>query len=147
MSNDNQQADVTFLWNGSPITARQGDSIAAALWRAGITTLARSRKPMLPWMAERFSTLTTLLPVAVTVRTRPPLAGSFGGAYVVFAKFGENWKPSVTGSSRPRDNIMETKWGVADASVGLPGLTTADGAFAIAADGTFSIVADKIQDA
>lgn len=28
-------------------------------------TLARSRKPMLPWMAERFSTLTTLLPVAV----------------------------------------------------------------------------------
>lgn len=44
MSNDNQQADITFLWNGSPIKARQGDSVAAALWRAGITTLARSRK-------------------------------------------------------------------------------------------------------
>ncbi|PSJ62727.1 2Fe-2S iron-sulfur cluster-binding protein [Pseudaminobacter soli (ex Li et al. 2025)] len=44
MSHDNQQAEVTFLWNGAPIRARQGDCVAAALWRAGITTLARSRK-------------------------------------------------------------------------------------------------------
>lgn len=44
MSHDNQHAEVTFLWNGSSIRARQGDSVAAALWRAGITTLARSRK-------------------------------------------------------------------------------------------------------
>ncbi|MCP8894728.1 (2Fe-2S)-binding protein [Shinella daejeonensis] len=35
---------VAFLWNGTRIEARQGDSVAAALWRAGITTLARSRK-------------------------------------------------------------------------------------------------------
>lgn len=44
MSQDNQHAEVSFLWNGSRITARQGDSVAAALWRAGVTTLARSRK-------------------------------------------------------------------------------------------------------
>lgn len=39
-----QQTEVTILWNGARIKARQGDSVAAALWRAGITTLARSRK-------------------------------------------------------------------------------------------------------
>jgi sarcosine oxidase subunit alpha len=48
MSHDEQQAGVTFLWNGSRIRARQGDSVAAALWRAGITTLARSRKSHRP---------------------------------------------------------------------------------------------------
>jgi hypothetical protein len=35
---------VTFTWNGTPIKAVAGDSVAAALWRAGITSLARSRK-------------------------------------------------------------------------------------------------------
>ncbi len=44
MGHGNQQGEVTFLWNGSLIRAREGDSVAAALWRAGITTLARSRK-------------------------------------------------------------------------------------------------------
>lgn len=44
MSQDSQHKPVTFLWNGTRITARQGDSVAAALWRAGVTTLARSRK-------------------------------------------------------------------------------------------------------
>lgn len=44
MTDGNQQAEVTFLWNGSRVKARQGDSVAAALWRTGITTLARSRK-------------------------------------------------------------------------------------------------------
>ncbi|PYE30302.1 NADPH-dependent 2,4-dienoyl-CoA reductase/sulfur reductase-like enzyme [Rhizobium sp. PP-F2F-G38] len=42
--NGNKQVEVTFLWNGSRIKALQGDSVAAALWREGITTLARSRK-------------------------------------------------------------------------------------------------------
>lgn len=42
MSTD--KADFTFLWNGSSIRAKQGDSVAAALWRAGVTTFARSRK-------------------------------------------------------------------------------------------------------
>lgn len=44
MSLDSLQTEITFIWNGSPIKARQGDSVAAALWRAGITTMARSRK-------------------------------------------------------------------------------------------------------
>lgn len=44
MSQDGAQTDTTFLWNGAPIAARRGDTVAAALWRAGITTLARSRK-------------------------------------------------------------------------------------------------------
>ncbi|AOF89480.1 pyridine nucleotide-disulfide oxidoreductase family protein [Sinorhizobium sp. RAC02] len=35
---------MVFFWNGSRIRAEQSDSVAAALWRAGIITLARSRK-------------------------------------------------------------------------------------------------------
>lgn len=34
----------TFLWDGTPVEARDGDSFAAALYRAGHRTLTRSRK-------------------------------------------------------------------------------------------------------
>ena len=36
--------DISFRWNGKTLSARQGDSLSAALWRAGVTTFARSRK-------------------------------------------------------------------------------------------------------
>jgi 2Fe-2S iron-sulfur cluster protein/pyridine nucleotide-disulfide oxidoreductase len=35
---------LAFLWNGREVTARAGDTIAAALWRRGILTLGVSRK-------------------------------------------------------------------------------------------------------
>lgn len=44
ISSEPQKTETTFLWNGMAITARPGDTVAAALWRAGITTIARSRK-------------------------------------------------------------------------------------------------------
>lgn len=44
MSDESQGGETTFLWNGTTIAARPGDTVAAALWRAGITTIARSRK-------------------------------------------------------------------------------------------------------
>ncbi|NPD16792.1 sarcosine oxidase subunit alpha [Xinfangfangia sp. D13-10-4-6] len=34
----------TIRWNGKSIAVTEGDSLAAALWRAGVTTFARSRK-------------------------------------------------------------------------------------------------------
>src|SRR5690606_2730404 len=34
--------------------------------------------------------------------TRPPLAGQYGGAYVVFGKFPDNWKPSAGVASSQR---------------------------------------------
>jgi len=37
-------APVHFRWNGVTISGYAGETVAAALWRAGITTLARSRK-------------------------------------------------------------------------------------------------------
>lgn len=43
MTRGNEQT-ITFYWNGRPVSARQGDTVAAALWRAGVTTFARSRK-------------------------------------------------------------------------------------------------------
>lgn len=33
-----------FLWNGMRIESRPGDTVAMALWRSGVTSLARSRK-------------------------------------------------------------------------------------------------------
>jgi hypothetical protein len=41
-----------------------------------------------------------------TTGTRPPLSGKFGGAYVVFGKFADTWKPSVgaLGASRKVDS-------------------------------------------
>ncbi|MFC4625940.1 2Fe-2S iron-sulfur cluster-binding protein [Daeguia caeni] len=44
MTKQHGQSSLTFTWNGSKISARPGDTVAAALLRAGITTLARSRK-------------------------------------------------------------------------------------------------------
>src|SRR5262245_58005729 len=35
---------ITIRWEGRPVEARAGDSVAAALYAAGIRTLARSRK-------------------------------------------------------------------------------------------------------
>jgi sarcosine oxidase subunit alpha len=35
---------LVFSWNGRPLTARTGDTIAIALWRHGISQLASSRK-------------------------------------------------------------------------------------------------------
>jgi len=37
-------ATLYFYWNGVKLSAHAGDTVAAALWRAGITVLARSRK-------------------------------------------------------------------------------------------------------
>lgn len=36
--------EIRFRWNGKTLSARPGDSLSAALWRAGVTTFARSRK-------------------------------------------------------------------------------------------------------
>lgn len=44
MDRDSRHPAVTFFWNGTSVTGQRGDTVAAALWRAGVTTLARSRK-------------------------------------------------------------------------------------------------------
>ncbi len=44
MSKEDRKTGISFLWNGSKVTGQPGDSVAAALWRAGVTTLTRSRK-------------------------------------------------------------------------------------------------------
>ncbi|WP_396659428.1 HtaA domain-containing protein, partial [Microbacterium sp.] len=69
--------------------------------------------------------------------TRPPLAGSFGGAYVVFGKFADEWKPSegAPGSTR---TVITQRWGVAEADFG-GAVNAGNGGFPIAADGSFSM--------
>ncbi|HKP08780.1 MAG TPA: HtaA domain-containing protein [Microbacterium sp.] len=67
--------------------------------------------------------------------TRPPLAGKFGGSYIVFGKFLDVWAPSSGAPTSARPGI-DTKWGVHAADVASIG-GAARGAIAIAADGTF----------
>ena len=68
--------------------------------------------------------------------TRPPLQGSFTGAYVVFGSFADEWRPSTGGTSAARKGF-DTKWGLLAADMPKVGGTAA-GAIEIAADGTFS---------
>ena len=66
---------------------------------------------------------------------RPPLQGSFAGAYVVFGSFAEAWQPSAGAASSTRKGI-DTKWGVHEAQLAAIG-GAARGGIVIAADGTF----------
>ena len=71
-----------------------------------------------------------------TSGTRPPLAGKFTGAYVVFGSFLENWKPSAKAPSSAR-KVIEQKWGVHQADLATIGGAAAGG-IVINADGTFT---------
>ncbi len=72
--------------------------------------------------------------VPATTGTRPPLAGKFGGAYIVFGKFPENWKPSAGAPSGNRKNGGQV-WGVSPDDLA----TVGTGGTAIAADGSFTV--------
>lgn len=76
------------------------------------------------------------LPGTGTNGTRPPLSGQFAGAYVVFGKFPDTWKPSAGVASSAR-NVITQKWAVPAASVETIGGASA-GAIVLNADGTFT---------
>ncbi|GLU88566.1 hypothetical protein Agsp01_08210 [Agromyces sp. NBRC 114283] len=69
--------------------------------------------------------------------TRPPLAGKFGGAYVVFGSFLDVWQPSVGAPSSARV-VDSQKWVVNPEDVATIG-GAARGAVAIEADGSFRV--------
>ena len=71
-----------------------------------------------------------------TSGTRPPLAGTFTGSYVVFGSFLETWQPTV-GAPVSARKAFDTKWGVLAADMATIGGDKA-GAIEIAADGTFT---------
>jgi len=75
--------------------------------------------------------------------TRPPLMGRPSGAYVVFGKFSEAWKPSEGATSAARVTSSQ-KWAVLAedmATIGGPGT----GAVELRADGSFTatVIVDK----
>lgn len=76
------------------------------------------------------------LPGAGTNGTRPPLSGMFSGAYVVFGKFLDTWKPSAGVASSAR-KVITQKWAVPAASIATVGGANA-GAIELNADGTFT---------
>lgn len=71
-----------------------------------------------------------------TTGTRPPLAGKFTGAYVVFGKFFDVWKPTADAATAARKGFV-TKWALPAESIETVGGANA-GAVELAADGTFS---------
>ena len=79
-----------------------------------------------------------------TSGTRPPLAGKFGGAYVVFGKFADTWKPSAWAPSSAR-KIGSQIWAVSPEDA----VALGSQAVAIGADGSFSVQlrADRALDA
>ncbi|TBN57602.1 hypothetical protein EYE40_09505 [Glaciihabitans arcticus] len=79
---------------------------------------------------------TGFLPSTDTNGARPPLAGKFSGAYVVFGKYPDNWKPSAGVSSSLRKNGA-TKWAVLAEDVETIG-GAAGGAVTLNADGSFT---------
>ena len=61
----------------------------------------------------------------------PPLAGSFGGVYVVFGKFRAGWQPSSSQSSTTANRtVVQSRWGVMQANFATVGGSSA-GAFVI----------------
>lgn len=69
------------------------------------------------------------------VGTRPPLAGQPSGAYVVFGRFAQEWKPS-TGAPAAGRKIADQKWALPTSSFQTMG--GADPYVEIDADGTFT---------
>lgn len=68
---------------------------------------------------------------------RPPLAGRFAGAYVVFGSFADAWRPSEGAASGTRV-VDSQRWVVDAADVASIGGAAA-GAVAVAADGSFEL--------
>ncbi|UYN83427.1 MAG: HtaA domain-containing protein [Microcella sp.] len=74
-----------------------------------------------------------------TTATRFPLAGSFGGVYVVFGSYAEVWKPSEgAGSAARKAAPGQTRWVVNPENVATIGGANAGGV-AIEADGSFEV--------
>lgn len=80
---------------------------------------------------------------SVATGARPPLAGKAAGAYVVFGKFAEQWRPSAGAPGTSRVNSVQ-KWAVPAQSMSTIG-GTASGAVELTADGSFTaeLVIDK----
>ena len=71
--------------------------------------------------------------------TRPPLAGQFGGVYVVFGSFADEWQPSTGATSATRKVAPgQQKWVVNPENVDTIGGPLA-GAVAIDGDGSFEV--------
>ncbi|GAA2234363.1 hypothetical protein N1031_09570 [Herbiconiux moechotypicola] len=73
---------------------------------------------------------------AATTAVRPPLAGSFGGVYVVFGRFDSTWKPSEGAASSARSGLS-TVWAVNAADMATIG-GAERGAIELEPDGTFT---------
>ena len=108
-----------------------------------VPAVAVSDTTLLPNGAQEVTVTGTGFDPDAAIGTRPPLAGKTGGAYVVFGKFAENWRPSASAPGANRVNSNQ-KWAVlADdmATIGGPEA----GAVELTPEGSFSatVTVDK----
>ena len=69
--------------------------------------------------------------------TRPPLAGTYPGSYVVLGAFADEWKPSEGAASSVRKPVITQKWAVLAEDMQAIGGEAA-GAIPMSADGSFT---------
>ncbi|KRB79572.1 hypothetical protein ASE01_22830 [Nocardioides sp. Root190] len=91
---------------------------------------------LLPNGAHEVTVTGTGFDPALATGTRQPLSGKPAGAYVVFGKFPEVWKPSASVASSLR-KVSSQQWAVLAADMGTVGGPNA-GAIELAPDGSFT---------
>jgi hypothetical protein len=80
------------------------------------------------------------------VGTRPPLAGQWSGAYVIFGSFADTWKPSE-GAARGSRVGFEQRWLLPQATIDSNPAVFAEEGIPVAADGTFSFEVSVAEEA
>lgn len=95
-----------------------------------------SERELLPNGQQQVTVEGTGFDPAEVTGTRPPLAGKSGGAYVVFGKFADNWRPSEGAPAANRVN-SDQKWAVRAEDMGTIGGENG-GAAELKADGSFT---------
>ncbi|RZU63897.1 Ig-like domain-containing protein [Microterricola gilva] len=127
-----------YTYSGSGAKAAQFETFTPITFapKAVTPTVSVSKTEGLNPAGETVTvTGTGFVPGDGTSGTRPPLAGKFGGSYVVFGRFADAWKPSETAPSTARV-VADQKWAVPAADMATIGGANA-GAIELKADGTF----------
>ncbi|HWK19464.1 MAG TPA: hypothetical protein VNR37_01675, partial [Microbacteriaceae bacterium] len=125
------EAETGTLFGASAMSTMDADEAAPTVTVSKTTGLARDGETI------TVSGTGFVNAGAATTGTRPPLAGEFTGAYIVFGKFADSWKPTDNAASSARFGI-ETRWGVLAEDLATIGGEAAGGVV-IEADGSFSI--------
>ncbi|SEC58874.1 Ig-like domain (group 3) [Nocardioides exalbidus] len=126
--------------SGGSVDARKLTTPLNVTWAPRVTV---SRTTLLADGSHQVTVEGTGFDPSLATGTRPPLAGQQAGAYVVFGKFAQGWRPSAGAAAATRVNTSQ-KWAVPAASMSAIG-GEAGGAVELRPDGSFTatVTVDK----